>query len=86
VELPGPPIVRSFSREDLAVPTTGDPALYLPIVITNRIVRRVIKLAVGLAYDPRTKGAPLVMRNVGEAIDLVLDALALARRRPGREP
>jgi hypothetical protein len=55
VELPGPPIVCSFSREDLAVPTTGDPALDLPIVITNRIVRRVIKLAVGLAYDPRTK-------------------------------
>ena len=46
-------------------------ALTGQIVITNRIVRRVIELAVREHdYDPRTKGKQINLRHVDKAIDI----------------
>jgi hypothetical protein len=75
-DLPGPTIVCSWTADDLATPCGPVAA-----IITNRIVRRVIELAVASRYDAHHEGPTLTLDRVGEPIDLVLDAV---RRRDAR--
>jgi hypothetical protein len=71
-DLPGPPIACSLDYFQTRVPT-GDGAFLLTqqIVVTNRIVRRVIDYALReLDYDPRVKGKQVTIRHVDNLIDL----------------
>src|SRR5262249_26338499 len=78
-DLPGPPIACSFDYDQTVVPMgNGRSALTKQLVITNRIVRRVIEHAlVERAYDPHAKGKQLNLRDVHEKID-VSDAVRSA--------
>jgi hypothetical protein len=71
-DLPGPPIACSFSYDQTSVLLgNGASALLHQIVITNRIVRRVIEHATRVfAYDAHTKGKQLTLRKVDKAIDM----------------
>lgn len=71
-DLPGPPIACSLGYDQTSVPmANGAVALTRQIVITNRIVRRVIDHAIrDHEYDPRTKGKQLDLRHVDRAVDL----------------
>lgn len=78
-DLPGPPIACSIDYDHTLVPISSTvTALTRQLVVTNRIVRRVIEYAVQVhAYDPRTKGKQLNLRDVDQVID-VSDAVRSA--------
>ncbi len=70
-ELPGPTIAGTLGYHQTAVPI-GNGAFKLTeqIVITSRIVRRVIEYAVrDRGYDPRREGKQIDLRRVDEVID-----------------
>ncbi|WP_394827986.1 hypothetical protein [Pendulispora albinea] len=68
----GPTITCSLGYHHTKTPMgNGVTALTEQIVITNRIVRRVIEYAVRqFDYDPRREGEQLDLRHVDHAIDL----------------
>jgi len=71
--LDGPPIWASFNYHETWVP--DGPGRYScgndQIVITNRLVRRVILHALGrLAYDPARKGKQIRIFRVDQLIDI----------------
>ncbi|MEO7093818.1 MAG: hypothetical protein ABI175_11245 [Polyangiales bacterium] len=70
---------RATGNDGYMVPMgLGRYAITRQIVVTNRIVRRVIEHAVrDHVYDPRMKAKPLALRSVDEAID-VSDAIRSA--------
>jgi hypothetical protein len=71
-DLPGPAIACSLDYPQIFVPLgEGRYAVTPPMVITNRIVRRVIEYAVrDRAYDPRNKGKQLDLGIADALIDL----------------
>lgn len=78
--LPGPVISSGLGYHQIAVPR-GDGAYSLTqqIIITNRIVRQVIELAIEEhRYDPRTAGQQLNLWGIDDAIDLSIAIRASA--------
>ena len=68
-ELPGPKIVCTFDYDQTKVPCgDGSYSLTKQLVITNRLVRRILLRAIRTGYDPRVKGRQL---NVGRADKLI---------------
>ncbi|MDP1827987.1 MAG: hypothetical protein Q8L48_32230 [Archangium sp.] len=71
-ELPGPAITCSFDYGQTEVPSgEGAVRLIRQVVITNRIVRRVVEHAtLRFAYDARTKGEQLDLRRMSKVVDI----------------
>jgi hypothetical protein len=71
-DLPGPTIACTFAYDPTPVPVSERvAALTGQVVITNRVVRRVIEHAIReRGYDPNTRGKQVDLRDVGPLIDL----------------
>jgi hypothetical protein len=70
-ELPGARIVCTFGYDQTHVPLGGGvTALTKQLVITNRIVRRVLEHALKKGYDPAQKAKQLELGAVDELIDI----------------
>lgn len=70
--LPGPTIVCVFDYDQTLVPRTdGGSSLTRQVVLTNRIVRRVIEHALQrFAYDAQRKGEQLDLGHMSTVLDL----------------
>ena len=78
-ELPGSTITSTFSYDQTLIPQgDGSASATRQIVITSRIVRRVIEYAARAhGYDARANARQLDLRDMGDKIDLS-DALRSA--------
>jgi hypothetical protein len=70
----GPAIVSSLGYHQKPIPLrNGAFALTQQVVITNRLVRQAIELALEEhAYDPSTPGTELNLRTIDQLIDLTI--------------
>ncbi len=70
-DLPGGKVVCTFGYHHTQVPLGGGQVrLVRQLVITARIVRRVVLHALGKGYDPRVKAPELDLRSLDDVIDI----------------